>query len=179
MYGKPCERDWMAKFVYLIQMLPTFGGSCNRYFWDIRLKLLRFPNFNMLFQPVQEIFQKWTVFVFTESWSRDQDMQKSLLLVFSVTPLKIAQNKTQTRSTDTVQNLGNERSYIYKDPRQDSGQKSISYTRYQISQTHRDLYGDAMLVHTGMSSFMADGNQQKHLLPRFATKARIYSSRNS
>ena len=32
---------------------------------------------------------------------------------------------------------------------------------------------------TWMSSNMADGNQQKHLLPSFATKAWIYSSRNS
>ena len=37
----------------------------------------------------------------------------------------------------------------------------------------------AMLVLTWMSSIMADGNQHKHLLPSFATKARIYSSRNS
>ena len=35
----------------------------------------------------------------------------------------------------------------------------------------KDLYGDAMLVLTWMSSNMADGNQQKHLLPSFATKA--------
>ena len=31
---------------------------------------------------------------------------------------------------DKVQNLGNERRYIYKDPRQDSGPRNISYTRY-------------------------------------------------
>ena len=31
---------------------------------------------------------------------------------------------------DKVQNLGNERRYMYKDPRQDSGQRNISYTRY-------------------------------------------------
>ena len=35
----------------------------------------------------------------------------------------------------------------------------------------RDLYGDAMQVPTWMGSNMADGNQQKHLLPSFATKA--------
>ena len=46
-----------------------------------------------------------------------------LLLVFSVTPFKIDQNKNQNRSIDKVQNLGNERRYIYKDPRQDSGQR--------------------------------------------------------
>jgi len=37
----------------------------------------------------------------------------------------------------------------YKDPRQDSGQRIISYTRYPkkcFAKTYRDLYGDAMLV---------------------------------
>ena len=52
------------------------------------------------------------------------------LLVFTVTPFKIDQNKNQNRSIDKVQNLGNERRYIYKDPRQDSGQRNISYKRY-------------------------------------------------
>ena len=55
---------------------------------------------------------------------------KKELLVFSVTPFKINRNKNQNRSIDKVQNLGNERRYIYKDPRQDSGQRNISYTRY-------------------------------------------------
>ena len=75
--------------------------------------------------------------------------------VFSVTPFKIDQNKNQNRSIDKVQNLGNERRYIYKDLRQDSGQRNISYTRYPkkcFTQTYRDLYGDAMLVLTWMSS---------------------------
>ena len=101
-----------------------------------------------------------------------------ILLVLSVTPFKIDQNKNQNRSIDKVQNLGNERRYIYKDPRQDSGQRNISYTRYPkkcFTQTYRDLYGDAMLELTWMSSNMADGNQQKHLLPSFVTKALIYS----
>ena len=95
-------------------------------------------------------------------------MPPSLLLVFSVTPSKIDQNKNQNRSIDKVQNLGNERRYIYNDPLQDSGQRNISYTRYPkkcFTQTYRDLYGDAMLVLTWMSSNMVDGNQQKHLLP--------------
>ena len=35
---------------------------------------------------------------------------KDVLLVFSVTPLKIDLNKNQNRSIDKVQNLGNERS---------------------------------------------------------------------
>ena len=97
-----------------------------------------------------------------------------ILLVFCVTPFKIDQNKNQNLSTDKVQNLGNERRYIYKVPRKDSGQRNISYTRYPrkcFTQTYRDLYGDAMLVLTWMSSNMADRNQKKHLLPSFATKA--------
>ena len=59
-------------------------------------------------------------------------------------------------------------------PRQDSGQNNISYTIYPkkcFTQIYRDLHGDAMLVPTWMSTNMADGNQQKHLLPSFATKA--------
>ena len=63
---------------------------------------------------------------------------------------------------------------IGKVPRQDSGQRNISYTRYPKKCFHkinRDLYGDAMLMPTWMGSNMADGNQQKHLLPSFATKA--------
>ena len=108
--------------------------------------------------------------------------RSSKWLVFSVTPLKIDQNKNQNRSIDKVQKLGHERRCIHKDPSQDSGQRNISYTRYPkkcFTQTYRDLYGDAMLVLTWMSSNMADGNQQKHLLPSFATKAWIYSARNS
>ena len=99
---------------------------------------------------------------------------QGILLVFSVMPFKIDQNKNQNHSIGKVWNLGNERRYIYKDPPQDSGQRNILYTRYLkkcFTQTYRDLYGDAMLVHTWMSSNMVDGNQQKHLLPSFATKA--------
>ena len=71
-----------------------------------------------------------------------------ILLVFSVTPFKIDQNKNQNLSTDKVQNLGNERRYIYKVPRQDSGQRNISHRRYPkkcFTQTYRDLYVDAHL----------------------------------
>ena len=45
------------------------------------------------------------------------------------------------------------------------------YSKKRFTQIYRDLYGDAMLVLIQMSSNMADGNQQKHLLPSFATKA--------
>ena len=104
-----------------------------------------------------------------------------ILLVLSVTPFKIDQNKNQNRSIDKVQNLGNERRYIYKDPRQDSGQRNISYTRYPkkcFTQIYRDLYGDAMLVPTWMGTNMADGNQQKHLLPSF-DKKRLFIPRGT
>ena len=100
-------------------------------------------------------------------------ISRFILLVFSVTPFKI-DKKNQNRSIDKVQNLGNEKRYIYKDPRKDSVQRNISYTRYPkkcFTHTYRDLYGDAMLVLTWMNSNMADGNQQKHRLPSFATKA--------
>ena len=91
------------------------------------------------------------------------------MLVFSVTPFKIDQNKNQNRSIDKVQNLGKERRYICKDPRQDSGHGNFSYARYAekfFTQIYRDLYGDAMLVAIWMGTNMAAGNQQS-----FVTKA--------
>ena len=79
LYGKPFKPDWMVKVVFLIQILLIFGGRCNRYSWATRLKIHRFPNFNnyALSAQANQIFQKRTVFVFTESWSRDQLMQKT------------------------------------------------------------------------------------------------------
>ena len=65
------------------------------------------------------------------------------LLVFSFTPFKIDQNKNQNHSTDKVQNVGNERRYIYKDPRQDLGRRNNLYTRYPrkcLTQIYRALY---------------------------------------
>ena len=43
---------WLDGISCFSKMLPIFGGRCNRYFWDIRPKILRLPNFNMLFQFV-------------------------------------------------------------------------------------------------------------------------------
>ena len=114
------------------------------------------------------IERAWQIQLQLNIWTRYSE-----LLVFSVTPFKIDQNKNQNHSVDKVQNLGNERRYIYKDPRQDSGQRNITYTRYPkecFTQTYRDLSGDAMMVLTCMSSNMADGNQQKHLLPSLLQK---------
>ena len=54
---------WLGgKVVFLIQMLLIFGGRCNRYYWDIRLKILRLLNFNMLFQLVLQKFSKANCF---------------------------------------------------------------------------------------------------------------------
>ena len=86
-----------------------------------------------------------------------------VLLVFSVTPFKMDQNKNQNRPIDKVKHLGNERRCIYKDPRQDSGQRNVLYTRYPkkyLTQTERDVWRR----HAG-------SHQQKHLLPSFATEA--------
>ena len=50
--------------------------------------------------------------------------------------------------------------------------RSEEYFVYEISgEMFYPIYEDAMLVLTCMSSNMGDGNQQKHLLPSFATKA--------
>ena len=51
--------------------------------------------------------------------------------------------------------------------------RSEGYFVYEIFEetVYQNLNGDAMLVLIRMSSNMADGNQQKHLLPSFATKA--------
>ena len=52
----------LQKVVFLIPLLLTFGGCCSRYFWDIRLKTLRLPNFNMFFQLVLTKFFKSELF---------------------------------------------------------------------------------------------------------------------
>ena len=89
----------VARIGFLIQILLIFGGRCNRYFWDIQLKIFRIPNFNMFFQLV---LTNWIVFVFTESWSRDQLMQKLKACFYSTgckspRPLLISPNKTLRR----------------------------------------------------------------------------------
>ena len=53
-------------------------------------------------KPVLEVFV-WS------HQSKTVIISPHLLLVFSVTPFKIDQNKNQNRSIDKVQNLGNER----------------------------------------------------------------------
>ena len=45
------------------------------------------------------------------------------------------------------------------------------YPKKCFTQIYRNLYGDAKLVPTWMDTNMAEGNQQKHPLLSFATKA--------
>ena len=48
LYGKQFKRDWKGgKVVFLF-----FRGHCDRYFWDIRLKIHELPNFDTLLQLV-------------------------------------------------------------------------------------------------------------------------------
>ena len=62
MHGKPCQRDWEAKVVFLIQIPLTFGGRYNRYFWDTKLKLHKLLDFNVLFQLLLTKFVKSELF---------------------------------------------------------------------------------------------------------------------
>ena len=52
------------------------------------------------------------------------------LLVFSVMPFQIDQNKNQNRSVDKVQNQRKEGRGIWKDCRQESIHSNFSYARY-------------------------------------------------
>ena len=52
LYGNPYKCDWVPKVVFLIQILLSFNCCCDCYFRNIRLKILRLPNFNMFFQLV-------------------------------------------------------------------------------------------------------------------------------
>jgi len=49
LYGKPLKHHWVARVVFLIQIL-IFGGRCNRCFWDIRTRIHGLLNFNLLFK---------------------------------------------------------------------------------------------------------------------------------
>ena len=57
--------------------------------YTVRLKILRLPYSNMLFQLVlTKFFKSEPVFAFTESWSRDQVMQRAYWDLFSDGPLR-------------------------------------------------------------------------------------------
>ena len=96
------------------------------------------------------------------------------MLVFSVKPLKIDQNKTQNRLIDKVWNVGKDKRGNYA-----KTLTKIQVTAILITQVLRrkylrrfigNLYGDAMLEPIQISTNMAAGNQQQHLTLSFATK---------
>ena len=65
---------WQELF-FSYKSLWFLAAVADRYFWDIRLKILRLPNFIMLFQLVLTTFSKSELFsCFPESWSRDKGM---------------------------------------------------------------------------------------------------------
>ena len=99
-----------------------------------------------------------------------------VLLVFSVTPFKIDQNKNQNRPIDKVQNLGNKRRYIYKDPRQDSGQGifRIRDIRRNVLPKFIDICMEKPCwCSPGMSSNMADGKPTETSVTEFCYKSVI------
>ena len=104
------------------------------------------------------------------------------LLVFSVTPFKTDQNKLKTirqiksriqemkggKCTKTLAKIQVEGIIRIRDVRRNDLPKFI------------EIYVETPCwCPSGMSTNMADGNQQKHLLPSFATETQIYSQRNS
>ena len=94
-----------------------------------------------------------------------------ILLVFSVTPFKIDHNENQNRSIDKriwEMKGGTHTKTLAKI--QVRGIFRIRDIRRHVLPKPIEMYGDAMLVLSWMSSNMADGNQQEHLLPSFATK---------
>ena len=114
-----------------------------------------------------------------KKWFWQESLLKlSKLLVFSLTSFKIKIKTIQWIKS----RFWEKKEGKHADSRQVSGHSHFSYARYAeklFTQIYRDLYGDAMLVPIRMGTNMAAGNQQKHLLLSFATKAWIYFSINS
>ena len=114
--------------------------------------------------------------IFFENARRYVSYVYCLLLVFSVTPFKIDEFKIKIKTIRQLKSriLEMKRGKYTKTLGQDLGRRNNLYTIYPrkcFTQIYRALYGDAMLELIRMSSNMADGNQQKHLSPSFATKA--------
>ena len=89
-----CIYPVFCLFASLRSLVPGYGKSCCsrinasnfrpplQSILHIRLKILRLSNFNMLFQAVLTIANNCTVFVFTESWSRDEVNQSAYWRAF-------------------------------------------------------------------------------------------------
>ena len=82
------------KLFFLIQMLLTFGGRYNCYFWDTQLKILKLLNFNMLFQLVLTKFFNSELFTCLPkliTWSSHAKSLLFRLCYFSLPLFKRAQ----------------------------------------------------------------------------------------
>ena len=60
--NKKKKKKKKKRVVFLIQILLIFGGHYNHYFWDIRLKICRLPNFYILFKLKLTKFSKSKLF---------------------------------------------------------------------------------------------------------------------
>ena len=64
-------------FLEILNLNRPFA-VCNRYFWDLSLKIYSLATFNMLFQFVRtKFFKSKLLACLPESWSRGQLMQKA------------------------------------------------------------------------------------------------------
>ena len=121
--------------------------------------------------------------IFSRACQRLHAFPRSVLLVFSVTPYRIDQNRNQNRSIDKIQDLRKERREICKDPRQVSGHSNFAYATYaekRFTQIYIDLYGDAMLVTIWMGTTWRLETKRNICHWAFlVTYSWIYFSRNS
>ena len=165
---KPLKRDWLARVCFSLTIFLIFGGRCNRFFWEIRLKIYRWLNFNnnALSLPANRIFQKQTVFVFTESLSRDQLLQKAYCVP----------------AANTSVHVQGKRKYV---PWSTTSWKPFSRLSYE--QSNRRWALDAWKFHfiLGLNSFknvmqnpfsLSEKGSEKHFTPKNATVFKcIYS----
>ena len=116
-----------------VAIYSSYQNSSIQFLWTKRKKDTRFfffflVRFTPSYDQLKKLFYTKSEKVILGNCQLQQ--RRNISPVFSVTPFKIGQNKNHNRSIDKVRNLGNERRQMYKDPRQESGQRNISYTRY-------------------------------------------------
>ena len=89
-----------------------------------------------------EVAKNWTIHFF---------LKLLVLLVFSVTPFKIDQNKKYKPFNRLIPESGNRKKVDMQRPSPRFRSQQFSYVRYvekRFPKIYRDLYGDAMLVPT-------------------------------
>ena len=84
--------DWVARVVFPIQILLIFSSHCNRFFWDIPLKIYRLPYFNTLFQFLLTKFSKSKLFLCLQKVDHmtNNNIAKGLLLDIHVITVQMA-----------------------------------------------------------------------------------------